>query len=311
MLQAKGLKFGYKGNSIVLDNISFNVERGEHLSIIGESGSGKTTLLRLLRGEYDLDKGEIFWKDQQVLGPKFNLVIGYDFMKYVSQEFDLMPFISVAENVGKHLSNFYKTSKKKRIKELLELVGLIEFKDTKVKLLSGGQKQRVALARALAKEPEILLLDEPFSHIDNSQKLQLRRNVFNYLKEKKVTCIVATHDREDVLGFADRMIVLNNQKIAVDDKPEKLYQNPKTDLIAAFFGDFNRLEFSGENQIIFSHQLKKVKHSELEVEVEVLKSYFKGNHYLIEASNTKNEKLFFENETALKSGETVFLKVSK
>ncbi|NNL83029.1 MAG: ABC transporter ATP-binding protein, partial [Winogradskyella sp.] len=155
MLQVKGLTFSYL-KTAVIQNISFTLKAGDHLSVIGESGSGKSTLLKLIYGEYDLDEGEIFWKDQQILGPKYNLVIGYDFMKYVAQEFDLMPFVTVSENIGKHLSNFYPNEKQDRIDELIEVVELQDFANTKVKLLSGGQKQRVALARALAKQPEII-----------------------------------------------------------------------------------------------------------------------------------------------------------
>ena len=200
MLNVKNLTFSYK-KTLVLKNVSFNAKLGENIAIIGESGSGKSTLLKLLYGTYDLKEGSIFWKEKEILGPKYNLVIGYDFIKYVAQEFDLMPFITVEENIGKFLSNFYPEEKQQRTTELLEVVELTQFAKTKVKTLSGGQKQRVALARALAKQPEIILLDEPFSHIDNFKKQSLRRSVFKYLKDKNITCIVATHDKEDVLGF--------------------------------------------------------------------------------------------------------------
>ena len=208
MLQVKNVTFGYSKTK-VLKAIDFNVKAGENLAIIGESGSGKSTLLKLIYGEYDLKQGQIFWKDEEILGPEYNLVVGYEFMKYVTQEFDLMPVTTVAENISKFLSRFYPEESRRRTHELIEVVELEDFANTKVKFLSGGQKQRVAIARALAKQPEILLLDEPFSHIDNFQKQGLRRNVFNYLKAKNITCIVATHDRNDVLGFADEMIVLN------------------------------------------------------------------------------------------------------
>ena len=103
-LQVKNISFAY-GKKNVLQDVDFLVKTGEHLSIIGESGSGKSTLLKLIYGEYDIDHGQIFWNDTEILGPKFKLVVGYDFMKYVAQEFDLMPFISVEENIGKNMSN--------------------------------------------------------------------------------------------------------------------------------------------------------------------------------------------------------------
>lgn len=303
MLQVKNLTFSYN-KTPVLKSISFDAKPGEHVAIIGESGSGKSTLLKVLYGEYDLDKGNIFWNDEAILGPKHNLVIGYDFMKYVAQEFDLMPFITVEENIGKFLSRFYPEEKEQRTKELLEVVELTSFANIKVKTLSGGQKQRVALARALAKQPEIILLDEPFSHIDNFKKQSLRRRVFKYLKEKNITCIVATHDKEDVLGFADRMIVLNDHKIAVNDLPETLYENPKTPLIASFFGEFNVIN----DRIIYANQLQVVEHSNLKVVVK--HSFYKGHYYLIEAESNSNQ-IFFEHHTKLEKGDLVNIKIDK
>ncbi|MCX7551235.1 ABC transporter ATP-binding protein [Xanthomarina sp. F2636L] len=301
MLQVKNISFKYQKNPILQD-ISFSVESGEYVSIIGESGSGKSTLLKLLYGELDVNEGQIFWKDTEILGPKHNLVVGYDFMKYVSQEFDLMPFITVAENIGKHLSNFYPEEKQARIKELLEIVELTPFADKKVKLLSGGQKQRVALARALANKPEILLLDEPFSHIDNFKKQNLRRSLFNYLKEKNITCIVASHDKEDILPYSDRMIVLNNHKILANHTPEYLYNNPKTPLIASFFGEFNVID----GNIIYAHQLQIVETSDLKATVK--KCYFKGTYYLIEAE-LKREIVFFENSQYILPNSQVFITI--
>jgi len=283
--------------------VQFTIKEGEHLAVIGESGSGKSTLLKLIYGEYDLNEGQIFWKNHQILGPKFNLVVGYPFMKYVAQEFDLMPFITVEENIGKHLSNFFPEEKRQRTSQLLDIVELSAFAKTKVKNLSGGQKQRVALARALAKQPEIILLDEPFSHIDNFKKQTLRRNVFNYLKEKNITCIVATHDKEDVLGFADQMIVLHDSKIIANNTPLQLYKHPETPLIASFFGEFNRLE---NGQLVYAHQLKVVETSNFEVVVK--KSYFKGHYYIIES--VWNDKIvMFEHHTELKIDQKVYLEL--
>ncbi|WP_179348539.1 ABC transporter ATP-binding protein [Winogradskyella pacifica] len=303
MLQVKNVTFGYSKTK-VLKAIDFNVEAGENLAIIGESGSGKSTLLKLIYGEYDLKQGLIFWKDEEILGPKYNLVVGYDFMKYVTQEFDLMPVITVEENIGKHLSRFYPEEKQKRTEELIKVVELEAFANTKVKFLSGGQKQRVAIARALAKEPEILLLDEPFSHIDNFQKQGLRRNVFNYLKSKHIACIVATHDRNDVLGFADEMIVLSEAEIIAKDTPQNLYKNPKQPLIASFFGEFNVIEPYG---IVYANQIQIVDDSDLKAVVET--SYFNGSSWLIEA-DYKSESIFIEHNLELKKDAEIQFSIS-
>ncbi|MCC1483383.1 ABC transporter ATP-binding protein [Winogradskyella immobilis] len=303
MLHVKNISFGYTKTK-VLETIDFKVNSGENTAIIGESGSGKSTLLKLIYGEYDLTQGEIFWKGQQILGPKYNLVVGYDFIKYVTQEFDLMPFTTVEDNIGKHLSRFFPKEKQQRTDELIKVVELEAFAKTKVKTLSGGQKQRVALARALAKQPEILLLDEPFSHIDNFKKQSLRRSVFNYLKEKQIACVVATHNKGDVLGFADKMLVLENKKIIAQDTPINLYNNPKTPLVASFFGEFNSIEPYG---IVYAHQLKIVKQSHLKAIVK--QAYFNGNDWLIEALLNK-QTIFFQHNKALDSKTFVFLEIS-
>ena len=302
MLQVEQLSFGYE-NTFVLNHISFSVKEGEHVSVIGESGSGKSTLLKLLYGELDAVQGRIFWKNVEILGPKHNLVVDYGFVKYVSQEFDLMPFTSVEENIGKHLSNFYPEEKQNRINELILVVELEPFAKSKVKTLSGGQKQRVALARALAKEPELLLLDEPFSHIDNFKKQSLRRNIFNYLKEKKIACVVATHDKNDVLGYADVMMVLHEGNLISSDTPEKLYSSPNSALVASFFGEYNDL---GAQGIVYANQLKIVKHSDLKVMVK--HCYFNGNGYLIEAI-LGSKLIYFHHKKALKEDIVVCLKV--
>jgi len=304
VLHIKNITFKYD-QIAVLKDISFSIKQGEHLAVIGESGSGKSTLLKLIYGEYDLDKGTIFWNDTQILGPAYNLVVGYDFIKHVAQEFDLMPYITVAENIGKFLSNFYPEEKQKRIKELLEVVELEAYTNTKVQFLSGGQKQRVALARALAKQPEIILLDEPFSHIDNFKKQSLRRNIFEYLKNNNITCITATHDKEDVLGYADQMLVLHLGSVITQDTPEILYKNPESDLIASFFEEFNTIEPYG---IVYAHQVAIVDESNIKAVVK--QAYFKGSFYLIKVDHN-NKALFLNHPTKIQVGTSVCLNITK
>ena len=311
MLKLKNVSFSY-AEEPVLKNINFSINEGENISIIGESGCGKSTLLKIIYGLLHTD-GKIFWKDKELLGPKFNLVPGEDFIKYLSQDFDLMLPLSAADNVGKHLSNFYPVKKKRRIAELLEVVEMTELAQKKAKDLSGGQQQRIALARALAKEPEILLLDEPFSHIDHFRKNNLRRKLFHYLKAKKITCIIATHDSTDMLSFADKTIVLKNAKIHAEARPDNLYNNPPTKYIASLFGDVNHILLksikpetnSRKRVIVYPHEISKV---EKGLNAEVLNSYFKGEHYLIEA-RLNSEKILFQNPEKLQTGDLIQIKV--
>lgn len=306
MLAVKNISFSYD-NQPNLHSISFGLTKGKNLALIGESGCGKSTLLKLLYGLYDLEEGQIFWNETEVLGPKFHLIPGMPFMKYLAQDFDLMPFITVAENVGKYLSNFFPEEKQSRIAELLEIVEMTQYADVKAKLLSGGQMQRVALARVLALEPEVLLLDEPYSHIDNFRKNSLRRKLFAYLKEQNITCIVATHDSTDVLAFADEVAIMREGKIIESGIPKFIYENPKNNYVASLFGDVNEIEISGKLQFVYPHQFKVSISSDLKVEV--INSYFRGSHYLIEAK-FGNQILFFENVTEIEIGKDVYLELS-
>jgi ABC-type Fe3+/spermidine/putrescine transport system ATPase subunit len=314
MLQVQNISFGYAERRVI-HNINFTIEKAQNIAVIGESGCGKSTLLKLIYGLYDLDEGNIIWNETEVLGPKYNLVPGMSFAKYLSQDFDLMPYTTVAENVGKFLSNVFPEKKKERVQELLEIVEMTEYADVKTKYLSGGQQQRVALARVLALEPEILLLDEPFSHIDNFRKNALRRNLFAYLKSQGVTVIVATHDSTDALSFADETIVLQDGKIVDKAGSQSLYSNPINKYVASLFGEVNELKLShlvdieGEDEIIllYPHQLKVVDNGLMEVIVK--QSYFKGSHYLIKAVFDR-KAIFFENDTELEVNQTVTLMIA-
>ena len=311
MLELDSIFFTYIDNPVI-KNVSFSVSKGSNIAIIGESGSGKSTLLKLIYGLYDLDQGEIRHKGKQILGPKFNLIPGEDYIKYLAQDFDLMPYISVEENVGKFLSNIYKDQKKARVAELLELVEMTEFAKVKAKYLSGGQQQRVALARVLALEPEMLLLDEPFSQIDSFRKNKLRRNIFSYLKKKQISCIVATHDSIEALSFSDETIVIKNGEMIAKNSPKMLFNNPLNSYVASLFGEVNQIpshcltisKSSTEMTLVYPHQLEVVDNSKLSVIVK--KSYYKGSHYLIE-SRLENQTIFFDSNTALEIGKQVFL----
>jgi len=315
MLNVEIDSFSYSERTILKD-IRFTLKPGDHLSILGESGCGKSTLLHLVYGLLHLENGSIHYNEKKLLGPTKTLIPGEPFMKLVAQEFNIMPFTTVAENLGSHLSRLDEEKDEKRIDELLEVVEMEAFKYTLVKNLSGGQKQRVALAKALANEPEILLLDEPFSNIDTFLKSKLQRKIFSYLKDNNISCITATHDSDEALAFSDQILILKNGTEEMFGAPEFIYKNVSTEYQAGFFGEANLLPknlFSSKKNskeiIIFPHQLK-ISEEKTELEVVVKKSYFKGNYYLIEA-DFKGKKIFFNHSILFEKGEIYYLKISE
>jgi len=311
MLKVDNISFGYTSKE-VLKNISFKANKGDYIALVGESGCGKSTLLEIIYGLLHIEKGAVFWNNEKLLGPNYYLIPGEEFMKYLPQDFDLMPYTTVEENIGKHISNLDE-NRLQRIQELLEVVDMSEFIKTKVKNLSGGQKQRVAIAKVIAKEPEVLLLDEPFSHIDNFRKNKLRRNLFKYLKTKNILCLVATHDTTDALSFADEIIVIRDGKIVAKNSPESIYKHPISAYVASFFNEINEIPSrlfdvnSLDKTILkYPNQIVLVKKSELKATV--LNSYFKGSYYLIEA-NLSGTIIFFEHSESLEETSQVFLEI--
>ncbi|WP_299058979.1 ABC transporter ATP-binding protein [uncultured Polaribacter sp.] len=307
MLKVDSVSFSYQPKKSILNDFNFSLKEGEHLCVMGESGSGKSTLLKVIYGLVDINKGQIFWKDDQIFGPKKHLVPGFENFKYVAQDFDLMPYISVSENIKKYLSRFYPEESEKRTQELLEVIQMTAFADVKVKNLSGGQKQRVAIARALAKEPQLLLLDEPFGQIDNFKKNSLRRNLFSYLKEKNIACIIATHDKNDALSFADKLIIIKDNKILENNSPKYIYNHPKEKYVAALFDDVNEIIINDKKVLLYPHQIQVVEKSDTDAElIEVLNAYFKGSYWLIEA-DFNGQKVYFNHATEIKKRKVIQL----
>ncbi len=315
MLRVENLSFGYDREP-VLDNLSFEVGEGEYLAVMGESGCGKSTLLKLLYGELAFEKGQIRWKDTPIKGPAYQLVAGGPFVKYLAQDFDLMPYTTVAENISKFLSPEDPEEMASRTEELLEAMELVEYRDKKVQFLSGGQQQRVALARVLALRPELLLLDEPFSHIDHFRRNKLRRNLFGFLKKNRISCICASHDHHDVLPFADRIMVLRDRKI-LDLRPAReLYEKPRNLYTAELLSEANLIPIevlksyaaTTQHIIVYPHELRVSSKSGMPVEVK--HSYYLGAHYRIFSLMESGKGVVFDSETPMEPGTKAYLNVS-
>ena len=315
MLVVNGISFAYQEKQVLKD-VSLELPKGNHLAIMGESGSGKSTLIKAIYGLLDITQGSIFWNGNKVMGPRFQLIAGEQKMKLVTQEPDLMPFITVGENVETHLSAFNKEEHQDRVDELLALVGLTEFKNVRADRLSGGQKQRVALAKAIAEEPEVLILDEPFSNIDQFLKHHLRLQFFSNLKERGITLITASHDAEDVIPFADYLLVIKAGEVIGFDHPKLLFDKPVNKYMASLFGYVNEVpiklfkEYSQTDSLILIYPHEFQLSSSSGAKVFVVNNHFKGSHYLIEAVSEEKTTIYFNQPNALKIHSAVYLNVS-
>lgn len=240
------------GNFIALENINLEIIDGELLALLGPSGSGKTTLLRMIAGletVEDSDIGEILFNDVDVA--KKN--IGERDIGFVFQHYALFRHMTVFENIAFGLRVKPKKQRlsnkqiEEKVTKLLKLIQLDGFASRFPWQLSGGQRQRVALARALAVEPKVLLLDEPFGALDAKVRTDLRRWLKELQKELGITTVLVTHDQEEALEVANRIVVINKGKIEQIGTPEEVFHNPKNEFVINFLGNVNLFQGRVDN----------------------------------------------------------------
>lgn len=226
----------YYGSTVAVKDIAMEVKRGEIVVMLGPSGCGKTSFLRLVAGLEKPAQGRIFIAGQKVAGdgnwvPPENRGVGMVF-----QDFALFPHLTVGDNITFGLKKQSAAQKKQRVEEILSLVGLKGLGGRYPHQLSGGQQQRVALGRALAPQPQILLMDEPFSNLDTDLRVHVRDEVRHILKKTNNTAIFVTHDQEEAFSIGDRLAVINEGRLEQIDKPEILFHEPATRFVADFVG---------------------------------------------------------------------------
>lgn len=236
-----------------LNDINLDIHSGELVALLGPSGCGKTTLLRIIAGLETPDTGSIVFHGEDVSTRDVrDRNVGFVFQHYA-----LFRHMTIFDNVAFGLRMKPRSERPdeatiaRRVKELLEMVQLDWLGDRYPEQLSGGQRQRIALARALAVEPKILLLDEPFGALDAKVRKELRRWLARLHEEINLTSVFVTHDQEEAMEVADRIVVMNKGVIEQIGSPAEVYENPASPFVYHFLGDANRLNLGGEKQILF------------------------------------------------------------
>ncbi|MGL5256099.1 MAG: ABC transporter ATP-binding protein [Proteocatella sp.] len=313
-------------NNIILEDINLVVEEGELISLLGASGCGKSTLLKTVAGLINPVKGNIFLgeSDAKNIKPhKRGTVI-------VFQDLRLFPHMTVLENIyfALKMKGVPKTEYLSIAEEFLNKVHLSGFENRKIKELSGGQMQRVAIARALASSPSILLLDEPFSSLDENLRQDMRELLLVLQREYRITTILVTHDKAEALSLSDKIALMKNGKILQYDIPEQIYSFPKNRDVADFFGDNIYLEgfvkekmFKSE-MLSFEYNLPDgiysamfrakdicLSQEENNAAFRVKEIFYKGDEYeiLVESLN-EDKKIKLKVDKLYRHGEIVYLK---
>ena len=263
-LEVKNLVKYYSENTPVIKKLNFSVEKGEIISFLGESGSGKTTFLKCISGLEKINSGTISLNNK-ILNNR-NIFIKPQERKigFVFQDYPLFPHLNLKDNIIFNLKPKYF----KKLDYMISLTGLESLLMRYPHELSGGEQQRACIARALIREPELLLLDEPFSNLDSNIKLSMRDEIYKIIKETQTTTILVTHDINDSLNIADRILIFKAGVLQQYDDPVNMYCEPANCYCAKVLGDLNQIEIDGKTFYIRPENVKIVKESINKVLVE-------------------------------------------
>ncbi|WP_256011325.1 ABC transporter ATP-binding protein [Desertivirga xinjiangensis] len=281
------------------------IEKGKIVAIVGESGSGKSTLLKLIYGLISPDEGRIYFRNEPIMPPEKKLIPGHDSMKMVTQDFSLNIYAKAYDNVASMLSNTNLKLKSEKTIKTLNLLGIGHLAERRVIDLSGGEQQRVAIAKAIITEPEVLLMDEPFSQVDTLLKSQLRADIRRLAYELGITIILVSHDPVDGLSLADELIILKRGEVVETGTPKQLYNQPKNIYTARLLADCNVLSSQDAHKLgintksssvaIYLDQVQ-LKPGERSITFTLCDAFFKGicEELLLEKEGVKLRALNFD-----------------
>ena len=232
---------------ITVNNVSFVLPQLRKLAIAGETGSGKSTLMKIIAGLVQPDEGEIVMNGKKVKGPMEKLLAGHSEIAYLSQYFELRNNYRVEEELD-YLNQLSK-DQASQLFAVCRIQHLLKRKTTEV---SGGEKQRISLARLLLSRPQLLLLDEPYSNLDIIHKSILKKVVNNVAEQLNITCILVSHDPNDLLSWADEILIMKDGKAVQQGTPQHIYHQPVNEYVAALLGSYNVLRASMFNAFVYT-----------------------------------------------------------
>ena len=268
-------------NEIVLNRVNLDVGDNEIVALLGESGSGKSTLLRIIAGFEMPDEGLVKLNSKTLVDNKTFIKPENRKVGLIFQDYALFPHLTVRQNLAFGLQNINAAKKKQILEELLNVFELKDVESKKPNRISGGQQQRVSIARALAVKPDLLLMDEPFSNLDQSLKLKVRKEILKVKTDFKTPMLLVTHDPDDALQLADRVAILHDGEIIQFDTPENVYNYPNNIYVGSLFGECNQLE----NKIF---RPEAVDFSKNDYSGTIVGINFTANGYLIEIKTSKS-----------------------
>ena len=272
-LEVKNLVKSYVDGAPVINDLSFSVNKGQLISFVGESGSGKSTFLRCLSGLEKPNSGIVSLNDQIINGENIFITPQKRKIGYVFQDYPLFPHLNIKENICFNLQNVYY----KNFEKIIDLTNLKNLLERFPHEISGGEQQRACIARSIIREPDLLLLDEPFSNLDANIKFLIRDEICRIIRKSEITTILVTHDINDALNISDKILIFKAGIVQQYSSPETMYCEPANCYCAEILGDINKFPIKNEVFYIRPENIKIVEKSSYSMIVE--KCFFQGKDY--------------------------------
>ncbi len=289
-LKVNELQKYYDSNNPLIKNLNFSVEKGDIVSFIGESGSGKTTFLKCLAGLEKINSGSIILNGKILNDVSTFVSPNKRKIGFVFQDYPLFPHLNVLENIKINLDKNYYS----KIDYILELTNIKDLCSRSPDQLSGGEQQRACIARALVREPDLLLLDEPFSNLDSNIKTTIQDEIHKIIKKTKTTTILVTHDIKDTFNISDKILIFKAGILQQYDNPVNMYCNPVNCYCAKILGDLNQISVNGKTYFIRPEKIRLAKKSSYLALVK--KTVFVGKEYKISVKINGEIWTFFSEE---------------